>query len=112
MDKQLKDIVFSVSSGFGARKRKPYVQVLVESEDWMTQMPPAKAMELAANLLQAAEAAEGDGFLMYFIQDVIGVPEVEKQAQLLVHFREYRERQRNENTGRDQPPSAETGADV
>lgn len=91
------EIVFSVSTGFGANQRKPYVQVLIKAADFMTQMPPDKARELAMNLLEAAEAAEGDGFLMGFLQDDIGIEDVEKQAQVLHLFREYREQRRNQD---------------
>lgn len=36
----------------------PYVQVLIPQADWMTQMPPESARELALSLLACADAAE------------------------------------------------------
>lgn len=99
-----REIVFSVTTGFGATQRQPYVQVLIEAADWMTQMPPAKARELALNLLEAAEAAEGDGFLVTFLQDVVGVPDVTIQAQILDQFRQYREQQQRQAAAAEKRP--------
>ena len=96
MSEQPNEISFMVSSGFGHRERAPYVQVLIEAADWMTQMPPAKARELAANLLEAAEAAEGDGFLMTFLGERIGVQDERALATVLMDFRAYREQARAE----------------
>lgn len=102
MSEQTDEIVFSVTSGFGANLRQPYVQVLIEAADFMTQMPPETARELALNLLTAAEAAEGDGFLMTFMQEYVGVTEVDQQAHMLHYFREYRDKLRYEqSTGVD-----------
>lgn len=36
-------ITFEVSSGFGHNTQQPYVQVLIQAADWMTQMPPSAA---------------------------------------------------------------------
>lgn len=84
-------VVFSISSGVGARTREGYVQVIIESADFMTQMPPETARELAANLLSAAEAAEVDAFLMAFMRERVGASD-EQAVQILIEFREWRER--------------------
>jgi hypothetical protein len=97
VSEQPKEISFMVTSGFGHRERAPYVQVLIEAADWMTQMPPAKARELAANLWEAAEAAEGDGFLMGYMAERIGVEDNRALATVLMDFREYREKARAES---------------
>lgn len=47
-----------VTTGYGAHTQQPYVQILIESADWMSQMDPATARDLAHNLLAAAEAIE------------------------------------------------------
>ena len=90
MSKQ-KQVVFSVSTGFGHRTRQPYVQVLIEAADFMTQMAPADARALAINLLQAAEAAEGDAFLISFLRRKVGAND-EAVAGILQEFRNWRER--------------------
>lgn len=86
-------VVFEVSSGFGHNTQAPYVQVLIPKADWMTQMPPATARELAMNLLACADAAESDGFLIGFFRKEIGIEDMRMIAGLLVQFREYREKQ-------------------
>ena len=86
-----KQVVFSVSTGFGHRTRQPYVQVLIEAADFMTQMAPADARALAINLLQAAEAAEGDAFLISFLRRKVGAND-EAVAGILQEFRNWRER--------------------
>ncbi|TXH52957.1 MAG: hypothetical protein E6Q97_14120 [Desulfurellales bacterium] len=83
----------TVSGGFGHNTRQPFVQMLIPRADWMTQMSPATARELAHNLLACADAAESDGFLVGFLQNVIGVDDMSKVAGVLVQFREYREEQ-------------------
>lgn len=94
------EVVFSVTTGFGANTQKPYVQILIEAADWMTQMPPGAARELALNLLTSAEAAEGDGFLMSFLKEWMDVDDVSVRAGVLVAFREYREKQRAQDEER------------
>lgn len=97
MTDQQDDItVFEVSSGFGHRTQEPYVQVIVHRADFMTQMPPATARELAMNLLTCADAAESDGFLVGFVRNIIGAENPESVAQILMEFRAYREARREE----------------
>lgn len=85
------EIIFNVSSGFGARTREGYVQLIIEAADFMTQMSPDNARELAINLLQCAEAAEGDAFLMTFMREQVKVSD-EQAVQILIEFRQWRER--------------------
>lgn len=89
-------ISFECSSGFGHNTQAPYVQVLIAKADWMTQMSPADARRVAMNLLQCADAAESDGFLVGFLKRIIGVEDMRAIATMLVQFREYRESQRQE----------------
>lgn len=88
------EIVFMVTSGFGHNTQRPFVQVLIEAADWMTQMSPANARELAYNLLSAADAAESDGFLVIFLRHKIGLPDP-AISKVLTDFRDYRDAQRN-----------------
>jgi hypothetical protein len=66
--------------------------MLIGRADWMTQMPPEAARELAFNLLGAADAAESDGFLVGFLRDTIGVDDMRAVVTLLTQFRGYRRR--------------------
>lgn len=86
-------IAIGISSGFGHNTQRPFVQILIERADWMTQMSPAEARDLALNLLQAADGAESDGFLVTFLRERIGVEDMRTIASLLVEFREYRRMQ-------------------
>jgi hypothetical protein len=81
-----------ITSGFGHNTQQPYVQMLIGRADWMTQMPPETARELAFNLLGAADAAESDGFLVGFFRETIGIDDMRAVASLLIQFREYREK--------------------
>lgn len=90
-------VVFEVSSGFGYNTQMPYVQVLIPKADWMTQMSPADARQVAFNLLACADAAESDGFLVGFLRTTVGVEDMRTIATVLVQFREYREQQRAGN---------------
>jgi hypothetical protein len=89
-------VSFECSSGFGHNTQSPYVQVLIAKADWMTQMSPADARRVAFNLLQCADAAESDGFLVGFMKSLIGVDDMRAIATMLVEFREYRDSQRQE----------------
>lgn len=83
-----------VSSGFGHNTQKPFVQMVIPRADWMTQMSPENARELALNLLTCADAAESDGFLVTFLRDTVGVDDMRTVASILVDFRKYRDQQR------------------
>lgn len=89
-------IAIGITSGFGHNTQRPFVQVLIERADWMTQMSPAEARELAFNLLRAADGAESDGFFVTFLQKTVGMDDMRAIAGLLVEFREYREMLRRE----------------
>lgn len=85
-----------VSSGFGHNTQQPYVQLLIHQADYSTQMTPETARELALNLLTAADAAESDGFIVGFLRNTIGVDDMRAIATILVEFREYRDKRRDE----------------
>lgn len=89
----------SVTSGFGYNTQQPFVQMIIQRADWMTQMSPAEARDLAFNLLTCADSAESDGFLVGFFQNTVGVDDMRTVASILVQFREYRDQQRGTATG-------------
>lgn len=84
-----------ITSGFGHNTQQPFVQMLIRRADWMTQMSPENAREVAHNLLAAAEAAESDGFLVGFLRQGMGIDDMRMVASVLVQFREYREARLN-----------------
>lgn len=98
-----------VESIFGANTREPAVQVVipraarapvmragpsgpVEDRDvFGLQMAPDEARALALNLLEAAEASLGDGFVMHFFMQEMDLT-LEQAAPILIKFRGYRTR--------------------
>ena len=82
---------FSVSSIYGYKNQKPYVNVEVSVSPM--QMSPAKAREIALMLLESADAAESDAVLIGYARDVLDLDD-RGAAQLLDQFRKYRDKQR------------------
>jgi hypothetical protein len=107
------ELRLQVTAGFGAVSRVPFVQVEVPTalvgavfrrgpsgpvpdENMVcVQLTPDEARGLALNLLEAAEAALGDGFLLTFLEREAGMP-VEQLMPLLRKFRGYRTQQSKE----------------
>ena len=87
----------NVSSGYGARTRQPFVALQIGDRK-PYQWSPAEARRVAILLLECAEAAEGDAFLVeWFIEEFeLAPPQV---GELLTKFRESRQRrdERNED---------------
>src|SRR5438132_13854517 len=61
------------------------------------QCSPDEARSLALNLLEGAEGALGDGFLLTFLEREVGLS-VEQLAPILLKFRGYRARNEAEGT--------------
>lgn len=88
---------FLISSGYGGNTKRPFVQIEGPSEATVS---PDVARELAANLLQAAEAADGDGFLFEFFSNLEPGDEGAKMAAaLVVEYRGWREAMHQEKYG-------------
>ncbi len=81
-----------VSTGYGHNTKEPYVEINVP--ELRIQMSPENARDLAVNLLQAAEAAYSDAFLVEFFVNAIGGTEAEA-AGLLIEFRKWREQKQD-----------------
>jgi hypothetical protein len=84
--------VFMVTTGVSHRTKKPFVNVNVGSHDLNAQMSPEMAIELAHNLLAAAEAASTDSFLFWWLNERIGLDE-KGAAQMLTEFRYWRDKE-------------------
>lgn len=78
----------NVTSGYGHNTKEPFVEI--NAPQLRIQMSPENARDLALNLLQAAEAAYSDGFLIEFLTDAIG-SDPAQAAMLLGEFRKWRE---------------------
>lgn len=56
----------NVTSGYGGNTRQPFVEIKDERLKEPMQLSPEEALDLALNLLEAAEAAEQDAFIFEF----------------------------------------------
>jgi hypothetical protein len=81
---------------------EPFVQLL-RNETIIAQISVGQAREFAGALLQAAEAAEQDAFLISFARTEIGMS-IQEAGKILIAFREYRAR----TTGKSQGPTRPT----
>ena len=77
-----------VSSGYGVNTKEPFVEI--HFTEPRVQMSPENARDLALNLLQAAESAYSDAFLVEFMTDAVEESEA-AAAGLLIEFRKWRE---------------------
>lgn len=82
-----------VTSGDGGNTKRPFVMIENQALDRPLQLSPAEARDLAANLLQAAEAAETDQLIIEFATDTLNF-EMPEAAQLLVALRDLRDKNR------------------
>lgn len=77
-----------ITTGYRANTKEPFVEMNVPKR--RIQMSPENARDLALNLLQAAEAAYSDAFLVEFYRDALQAEE-ELTAGVLIEFRKWRE---------------------
>ncbi len=84
----------NVSSGYGANTKRPFVAVQIGDRK-PYQWSPDEARRIAALLLECADAAEGDAFVVEWFTTKAGL-ELRQVAALLNDFRLSRERHRGE----------------
>jgi|GEM_PF-6115933 len=100
MDSQTQEageqIVFMITSGVSHRTRRPFVNVTVGARDLHAQLSPGEAIDLAHNLLEAAEGARSDAFLISWLLHEIGVDSEQAAVALLEGFRQWREQGQGE----------------
>lgn len=87
----------NVSSGYGGNTKRPFVAVQIGDRK-PYQWSPDEARRVAALLLECADAAEGDAFLVEWFTEKAGL-ELPQVGALLRDFRATRERHR-EGDGR------------
>jgi hypothetical protein len=80
-----------VESLYGARSDAPLVKLIVDGHEYL--MPPEKARQIAQWLVEAAEAAYSDAFLVRFLEHKVGT-ERSRAVPILREFRQWRELQR------------------
>ena len=87
------DTSIMITAGYGGNTKRPFVMIQTAELDRPIQLSPEEARNLATNLFQAAEAAEGDQTIVEFATDRLGfsMPEA---AEMLVHLRDVRNKNR------------------
>lgn len=84
--------IITTASGYGAHTRKPFVSLMIGDRKPL-QISPDEARELAGRLLECADAAEGDAFIVEWFTEQVGL-ELPQVGALLRDFRASRERRR------------------
>jgi uncharacterized protein YchJ len=84
---------YTVSSGYGGNTHRPFVEIAAPK--LRVTMSSAEARALALNILEAAITAEADGLIVEFFTKELDTTQ-EQAAMLLVKFRQYRKRWRDE----------------
>lgn len=95
-DEKIPDDVLWHQSGVN-QKGEPFIQLL-HGTKIMCQMDPEQARDHARAIIEAAEAAEQDAFLMDWGQRVVGLT-FEKAGMLMMEFRQYRRERTGKHTG-------------
>jgi hypothetical protein len=88
-DQHVDPSMIMVSSMVSSRTREP--MVMLRWFTFVAQIGPEQARELAFNLLDAAEAAKSDAYLMQIMTKLSDDPEA--GPQLVAAFREFRRQQ-------------------
>lgn len=89
-----------VESGYGYNTQQPFIEIKDEriKPGEKIQLSPEEARDLAMNLLEAAEAAEQDAFIIDYVKKQIVSPGTSKEesdkmaAGFLFEFREWRKK--------------------
>ena len=92
-----------VRSMYGHRTREPGVTMAMPAGE-MVQMTPGEARQLGRQLVEAAEAAISDAFIVEYFAEHINIKE-EMIFKLLADFREWRERRKVDDPPSNDPPS-------
>jgi len=79
----------TVNSMVSSRTEEPFVTVYLAGPD-AAQLTPAQAREVAGHLIEAAEAAEQDAFIIAFGRQKLGL-DLAGAAALLSEYRAWRE---------------------
>lgn len=87
-----------VASGFGHNTKQPFVTFSLanptESANPTIQMTTQEARQIAIQILEAADAAESDGFLIGWLQEGTDISDAQL-GRLIAEFRAYRARLRD-----------------
>lgn len=89
-----------------SRDGEPFIQLIL-GEKVIAQQSVSQAREHALAILEAAEAAEQDAFLVHWVKDHLSAGEA-AAAGLLQEFREWRREQTDKRSGQEVIPDKHT----
>lgn len=90
-----------VTNGFGIMSKKPFVEY--HDGGYRRQLSPQDARKIANDLIECAEAAEQDAFIVNFAMKELELEE-QKAYQLVLMFRAWKEERRKEPRRRTTDP--------
>ena len=79
---------------YGANTRKGLVKLNVKESEIV--ISPDEARAFAMSIMECAEAAETDEFLMTWLSNVVGAQDDQKNVLLLREFRQWREMKKSQ----------------
>jgi hypothetical protein len=85
-------MIITSASGYGANTRQPFVDLLIGDRKPI-QLSPDEARSIARDLIEAAEAAEQDAFLVEWGAESFG-GDRNAATVLLLEFRKWRDARR------------------
>ena len=94
MSKQTPGVAVSCMVGLETREPLISLQVTDDSGTARLQMSPEEAREVAGNILEAAESAETDAFIVDWLKTTVKVDDDRKIATMLKAFRDFRDGRR------------------
>lgn len=104
MKENIEEGMLYAESMFGFNSRKPIVRISY-GITFEVQVSPAEARHFAQSILEAAEGAETDAFMVNFMQTKVGFNEDQQIAAFMADFRKERDAAREEyNEEKNLPP--------
>jgi hypothetical protein len=80
---------------------EPFIQ-LIHDDQIIVQLETADARTFATGIIEAAEAAEQDAFLMEFMQKTVGL-DFNRAGHVILEYRQWREKHTNKRGGPTSP---------
>ena len=90
----MNDEVIHSEAIYGMKTKGPLVRIAWGDKNMMVTTTDAK--RIAYDLLDTAHAADGDAFMVHYMQNKVGLP-LEGAVQVLADFRDERVRMNGEN---------------
>ncbi len=90
------EVILYAGSMYGALNQKGLVEIKVHATEFMC--TPSDAKRFALSILEAADGAQSDEFIVSFFHNIMKLP-LPESASMLREFRKHREAMENRNEG-------------